>query len=102
MVTNKKSPGRASRLSSPFSVAEAKFVIQCYNDVKSITSVRRAFRNQFYKHQPDKVPKILSFRRLIDRFENEHAVRPQVPQGRLKTTEKQVKQVVSMQVLVNI
>ena len=44
--------------------------------------VQRAFRKEFYPKNPRQVPKIRAFTRILQRFKEESALRPQVPVGR--------------------
>ena len=52
---------------------EAKFVIKTFVKLKSLVRVRRAFRLVYYPIYPLKMPKVLAFRRLVQRFEEENA-----------------------------
>ena len=52
-----------------------------FGELKCISAVKRAFGTKFYRGYPRKVPKLLAFKRLIDRFSNSGHTRPLAPPG---------------------
>ena len=77
-----RSPNRRFRKNSPFNGEQAAFILTKYEQSKSIKEVQRAFRKGFYPKNPREVPNILAFTRIMQRFKEESALRPQVPAGR--------------------
>ena len=76
------SPNRCFRKNSPFNGQQAAFILTEYVQSKSIKEVQRKFRKEFYPNNPREVPNILAFTRILKRFQEESALRPQVPAGR--------------------
>ena len=83
---------RAHRSNSPFTTEEETWIILEFGALKNILLVRRAFRIKFKKN-PKEVPLIMAFRRLVERFQQEGEVKPQVPAGRPPLSEEQVEEV---------
>ena len=75
-------PNRRFRKNSPFNGEQAAFILIKFEQSKSIKEVQRAFRKGFYTKNLREVPNILAFTRIMQRFKEESALRPQVPAGR--------------------
>lgn len=55
---------------SPFSGDQITWIIYKYGELKSITSVMRAYRLKFLRYSPCAIPSRYCFIRLINRFES--------------------------------
>ena len=77
-----RSPNHRFRKNSPFNGEQAAFILTKYEQSKSVEEVQRAFRKGFYPNNPREVPNILGFTRIMQRFKEKSALRPQVPAGR--------------------
>ena len=55
---------------SSFSPDQLTWIIYKYGELKSVVSVMRAYRKQFYPKNPYLVPSKASFYRVLDRFEH--------------------------------
>lgn len=88
-----RSPIRHFRSTGPFSQDQAKWIVLKYEGLKSVLSIRRAFRKEFYSSCPRKVPSRLAFIRLIERFKQTNSLRPQTPTGRGPVAKEKVDRV---------
>ena len=89
------SPVRKFRLNSPFTKQQSNFIINTFQDTKSLTKVMRAYRQVFFPKKPWSVPKRNTFQRLLDRFETDAAVRLIKPAGKSPVTLAEVVRVES-------
>ena len=71
--------------SAPFSKEQKIWIIQKYNKLGSIASVRRQFRNEFLKDSPLKVPKDPAFFRVVRKFNKSGSVTPGKSTGKPAT-----------------
>ena len=81
MKPNKISPRRSSLQLSPFNQEQVSWIILKFGELKCISAVKRAFGTKFYRGYPRKVPKLLAFKRPIDRFSNSGHTRSLAPPG---------------------
>jgi len=58
-----------------------------YGATKNIPEVRKAFAKKYYPKHPRKVPPLITFRRVIDRFWQTASCKKQQPPGRPKMNE---------------
>lgn len=86
MAPEPKSPIRHFQKNSPFRKEQTSWVITKFAELGKLTLVRRAFRQKFFPRNPRGVPPLLSFQRLVKRFQETGATRPVVPPGRGPTT----------------
>ena len=47
---------------------QKKMIVLEYGATKSFAEVRKAFAKQYYPNHPRKVPPLMTFKRVIDRF----------------------------------
>ena len=82
MASFPSSPYRRLKSNSPFTKEQASWIVLKYGELKSLTRVRRAFRLNFFRDKSRKVPDILAFKRLVQRFKESGSVRPVQTPGR--------------------
>ena len=75
-------PTRHFNKCSPFNQEQLTFINFKYRELKSIESVKRAFRIKLFHKQPMCVPNILALRTIIERFKHHAAVRPNHEQAK--------------------
>ena len=86
------SPVRKFRLDSPFTKQQSNFIITTFQETKSLTKVMRANRQNFFPKIHCSVPKSNSFKRLLERFETDTAVRSIKPAGKSPAEVNRVKE----------
>ena len=87
-------PPRHFNKCSPFNQEQATFIVFKFGELQSIKRTQRAFRMKFFPKHPRRVPDILAFRRILDRFKNHATVKPQqATTGKRIITEQEVQRV---------
>ena len=69
---------------------QKKMIVLEYGATKSFAEVRKAFAKQYYPKHPRKVPPLMTFKRVIDRFCQTASCKKQQPPGRPKMNEETV------------
>ena len=69
---------------------QKKMIILKYGEVRNLTEVRRYFGTKHYPKHPRKVPQLVVFKMVIDRFCETGSCRKERPPGRTKVGEENV------------
>ena len=88
-----RSPLTRFRLDSPFTAQQSTFIILKYGELKSVVSVMRAFRKEFYPNNPRYVPNRKIFERVVQRFKSNASVRPNLSLGSPPSTAQDIARV---------
>ena len=81
------------RKNSSFTNTQHTFIILKYGELKNTTLVRRAFRAKFFPNYPTKVPQLVVFQRVIDRFLKNDSEKETTPRGQAPISDDDVKSV---------